>query len=42
MKSQTAMRNVGNVLTVDKGTSGLAQGPVAHSCLVGVERVLDD
>ena len=28
-----------NVLTVDKGTSGLAQGPVAHSCLVEVIKV---
>ena len=28
-----------NVLTVDKGTSGLAQGPVAHSCLVDVVKV---
>ena len=27
-----------NVLTPDKGTSRLAQGPIAHSCLVEVER----
>jgi biotin/methionine sulfoxide reductase len=27
-----------NVLTADKGTSKLAQGPTAHSCLVEVER----
>lgn len=27
-----------NVLTLDKGTSSLAQGPIAHSCLVDVER----
>ncbi len=27
-----------NVLTMDKGTSRLAQGPIAHSCLVEVER----
>ncbi len=27
-----------NVLTLDKGTSRLAQGPTAHSCLVDVER----
>jgi biotin/methionine sulfoxide reductase len=27
-----------NVLTLDKGTSGLAQGPVAHTALVQVER----
>ncbi len=26
-----------NVLTLDKGTSGLAQGPIAHSALVEVE-----
>ncbi|MEP2470711.1 MAG: hypothetical protein ABJH45_04020, partial [Paracoccaceae bacterium] len=25
-----------NVLTPDRGTSSLAQGPVAHSCLVEV------
>ncbi|MEQ8370203.1 MAG: molybdopterin guanine dinucleotide-containing S/N-oxide reductase [Alphaproteobacteria bacterium] len=28
-----------NVLTPDKGTSRLAQGPAAHSCLVEVERL---
>jgi biotin/methionine sulfoxide reductase len=27
-----------NILTMDKGTSRLAQGPIAHSCLVEVER----
>ena len=27
-----------NVLTPDKGTSKLAQGPIAHTCLVEVER----
>ena len=27
-----------NVLTLDKGSSKLAQAPVAHSCLVEVER----
>lgn len=27
-----------NVLTSDKGTSSLAQGPIAHSCLVEVEK----
>ena len=27
-----------NVLTLDKGTSSLAQGPIAHSCLVDLER----
>ncbi|CUH44603.1 molybdopterin guanine dinucleotide-containing S/N-oxide reductase [Ruegeria atlantica] len=29
-----------NVLTRDKGTSRLAQGPVAHSCLVKVETIV--
>ena len=27
-----------NVLTLDKGTSRLAQGPIAHTCLIKVER----
>jgi len=27
-----------NILTPDKGTSQLAQGPIAHSCLVAVEK----
>ena len=27
-----------NVLTPDKGTSQLGQGPIAHSCLVAVEK----
>ncbi|MEP3246388.1 MAG: molybdopterin-dependent oxidoreductase [Sneathiella sp.] len=27
-----------NVLTLDKGTSKLGQGPIAHSCLVQIER----
>ena len=27
-----------NVLTLDKGTSSLGQGPIAHSCLVEIER----
>jgi biotin/methionine sulfoxide reductase len=31
-----------NVLTQDKGTSKLAQGPSAHSCLVDVERYCGD
>ena len=30
-----------NALTLDKGTSRLAQGPIAHSCLVEVEPWLD-
>jgi biotin/methionine sulfoxide reductase len=31
-----------NVLTPDKGTSRLAQGPIAHSCLVEVEAAPDN
>ncbi len=31
-----------NVLTRDKGTSRLAQGPTAHTCLVEVERYPGD
>jgi biotin/methionine sulfoxide reductase len=27
-----------NVLTLDKGTSRLAQGPIAHTCLVDIEK----
>ena len=27
-----------NMLTIDKGTSKLAQGPIAHTALVEVER----
>jgi len=30
-----------NTLTRDQGTSELAQGPTAHSCLVGIEKFLD-
>ena len=30
-----------NVLTKDKGTSKLGQGPIAHSCLVEIELVKD-
>lgn len=30
-----------NMLTLDKGTSSLAQGPIAHSCLVDIEHVSD-
>ena len=26
-----------NVLSLDKGTSKLAQGPIAHSCLLDIE-----
>ena len=31
-----------NVLTMDRGTSSLAQGPTAHSTLVQVEKFNDD
>lgn len=31
-----------NMLTLDKGTSKLAQGPTAHSCLVEIERFVGD
>ncbi len=31
-----------NVLTKDKGTSKLGQGPIAHSCLIEVELVKDN
>jgi biotin/methionine sulfoxide reductase len=31
-----------NVLTLDKGTSRLTQGPSAHTCLVEVERYADE
>ncbi len=31
-----------NMLTLDKGTSRLAQGPTAHSCLVDIERFDDE
>lgn len=30
-----------NMLTLDKGGSSLAQGPIAHSCLVDIEHVSD-
>lgn len=30
-----------NMLTLDKGGSSLAQGPIAHSCLVDIERAND-
>lgn len=35
--SDTCLNGNPNVLTPDKGTSQLAQGPIAHSCLVEVE-----
>lgn len=30
-----------NILTIDKGTSRLAQGPIAQSCLVNIEKYRD-
>ena len=30
-----------NVLTRDKGTSKLGQGPIAHSCLIEMEKYKD-
>ena len=30
-----------NVLTKDVGTSSLAQGPTAHTCMVDIEPVID-
>ena len=30
-----------NVLTLDKGTSKLGQGPIAHSCLIEIEKYND-
>ena len=30
-----------NVLTPDKGTSKLGQGPIAHSCLIEIEKFID-
>lgn len=36
---ETCLHGNPNTLTPDKGTSRLAQGPIAHSCLVSVEAV---
>ncbi|MFA3920330.1 molybdopterin guanine dinucleotide-containing S/N-oxide reductase [Ruegeria hyattellae] len=36
-EGSTCVQGNPNALTLDKGTSKLAQGPVAHSCLVEVE-----
>ena len=36
-KGDTCQLGNPNILTLDKGTSKLAQGPIAHSCLVEVE-----
>ena len=38
----TCLHGNPNVLTPDKGTSQLAQGPIAHSCLVCVEAAVGD
>ena len=37
----TCLHGNPNTLTPDKGTSKLAQGPIAHSCLVQVEAAPD-
>ena len=34
----TCLHGNPNVLTADVGTSSLAQGPTAHTCIVRVER----
>ena len=39
---ETCQRGNPNVLTLDKRTSKLAQGPIAQSCLVQVERYRGD
>ena len=31
-----------NILTRDKGTSKLGQGPIAHSCLIEIEKFIDN
>jgi len=36
-EGETCLHGNPNTLTLDKGTSKLAQGPIAHSCLVQVE-----
>jgi biotin/methionine sulfoxide reductase len=36
-QGETCRHGNPNVLTLDKGTSRLGQGPIAHSCLVSVE-----
>jgi biotin/methionine sulfoxide reductase len=38
---ETCLHGNPNTLTPDKGTSKLAQGPIAHSCLVQVEAAPD-
>ena len=40
-KSGVCLGGNPNVLTLDKGTSKLGQGPIAHSCLVEVQLVKD-
>jgi len=41
-EGNTCLHGNPNALTPDKGTSKLAQGPIAHSCLVSVEAVTGD
>jgi len=38
---ETCLQGNPNTLTPDKGTSRLAQGPIAHSCLVQIEAAPD-
>ena len=38
-EGDTCLRGNPNTLTLDKGTSSLAQGPIAHSCLARIERL---
>ena len=41
-KSLSCIHGNPNVLTLDKGTSQLAQGPIAHTCLVEIEPFLKE
>jgi biotin/methionine sulfoxide reductase len=44
VKDDTGLCQQGNpnVLCLDKGTSKLGQGPIAHSCLVEIEPAVSD
>ena len=39
IENSTCKNGNPNVLTIDKGTSSLAQGPIAHTCLVEIKLV---
>jgi biotin/methionine sulfoxide reductase len=41
-EGETCRHGNPNALTLDKGTSRLAQGPIAHSCLVSIEAAESD